>query len=140
MKSIIPSGNFQTDKPTTDIELEVKKQNRDKMLWFLEDFVRDNHYIAENSQRNEFKKKNNDFFQDWNKWCDKNRIKCEFNNISFGIKLTQLMKKKLNVNNVVCIKKDTSHSTTTIYYKELKKYFEELNKVSFVLDDDVEED
>ncbi len=29
---IIPSGNFQQDKPTTEIEQEIKQQNREKVL------------------------------------------------------------------------------------------------------------
>ena len=137
--TIVPSGNFQKDKPTTAIEFEVKKQNRDKIIWFLEDFIREHQYAVENTNKTQFKKKNLELFQDWNKWCEKNKIKSEMNNISFGIKLTQLIKKKLNLNGVVCIKKDASNSTTTIYYNELKTYLEDLNKTSFVLDVDDDE-
>ena len=52
------------------------------------------------------------------------------------------MKNKLNLNGVVCIKKDTSHSKTTIYPQELKEYFEKLNGVQyeFVVEDMLDEE
>ena len=58
IKEIVPSGNFQTDKPNTAIEIEVKKQNRDKILWFLENFVRE--YAEETPT---IKKSSNTIFQ-----------------------------------------------------------------------------
>ncbi len=39
------------------------------------------------------------------------------------------MKDYLHVNGVVCIQKDTSNSTTTLFVKTLKDYFDKLNGV-----------
>ena len=138
ISKVVPSGNFQdkNDKPTTNIEGEVKKQNRDKLIWFLEDVLK----ICHNKDKVEIK--NDDLFIKFNRWCDDCKVKVEYNKIQFGIKLTQIMKNKLNLNGIVCIKKDTSHSKTTIYPQELKEYFEKLNGVQyeFVVEDMLDEE
>ena len=126
VSKIIPSGNFQTDKPTTDIEKEVKKQNRDKILWFFEDLLR-----LTNFENNEVKFKNDELFFKWNKWCEKNKIKLEFNKIQFGMKISQVMKKQLNINENICIVKDTNHNTI-LNILNLKKYFTKINGYEFI--------
>jgi hypothetical protein len=49
------------------------------------------------------------------------------NNIQFGLKLSQVMKKNINE----CIKKDTNNNTM-IYIKETKAFFRKLNGVEFI--------
>jgi phage/plasmid-associated DNA primase len=131
IKAIVPSGNFQSDKPTTAIEIEVKKQNRDKLLWFLEDFVRE--YAEETP---EIKKSSNTIFQMWNKWCEETKIRVEYNKIQFGIKFTQIVKKKFTQKDKSYIKRDQNNQITTFYIPELKEYFKELNKNDFIDEDE----
>jgi hypothetical protein len=127
IKTIVPSGNFQTDKPTTAIEIEVKKQNRDKLLWFLEDFT--------NEKMNDFKCTNKKLFEEWNDWCTTNKIRVEYNNIQFGIKFSQIIKKKLNINGIKCITRDLPHSTNIFNIDALYKYFKKLNSTEFIQDE-----
>jgi len=127
IKAIVPSGNFQSDKPTTAIEIEVKKQNRDKLLWFLEDFT--------NEKMNDFKCTNKKLFEEWNDWCATNKIRVEYNNIQFGIKFSQIVKKKLNINGIECITRDLPHSTNKFNIDALYKYFKKLNSTEFIQDE-----
>ena len=84
---IIPSGNFQQDKPTTEIEKEVKQHNREKVLYFIEDIVN-----SELVNELEFiKYRNRDLFDKWLEWSKSNNIKCDMNNIQFGLKLSHLI-------------------------------------------------
>ena len=127
---IIPSGNFQNEKPTTEIEKEVKKHNREKLLYFIKDLVK-------NADKDKIclKYDNKELFIEWRNWNNENSIKSEMNNIQFGLKLSHLMKKNIN-KDYECIKKDTHHNTTTIYIKETKAFFRKLNGVEFIEDDD----
>lgn len=127
VSKVIPSGNFQTDKPSTEIEAEVKKQNRDKILWFLEDYI--NKYNV-----NSVKVNNSDVFGEWKLWCEKNNVKIEYNSIQFGIKVSQIIKKYFSITKY--IEKDTKHSITTFKIVDCKKFFNELNGVKFVNDDE----
>ena len=55
------------------------------------------------------------------------------NNIQFGLKLSHLMKKNINKDNV-CIKKDTHHNTI-IYINETRAFFKKLNGTTFIEND-----
>jgi hypothetical protein len=70
-------------------------------------------------------------------WCDVSKVKMDYNKISFGMRVTVLMKKQLNINGFTCIKKDTKHSMITLYISEFKNYFKNLNGFEF---EDQEED
>ena len=97
---IIPSGNFQNDKPTTEIEKEVKQHNREKVLYFIEDIV--NNELVDDFEF--VKYSNKDLFNKWLDWSKSNNIKCDMNNIQFGLKLSHLMKKNINKDSI-CMKK-----------------------------------
>lgn len=127
VSEVIPTGNFQNDKPRTEIEEVVKQQNRDKILWFIEDLITD--VDDELLEFGFIKYSNKELFTLWNNWCDRYKVKLEYNGISFGIKITNLMKNKLNINGKVCVKKDTKHSTTTLFIQPLKEFFDMLNGV-----------
>ena len=129
ISSVVPSGNFQTDKPTTEIEKEVKKQNRDKILWFFEDFIRKE--LVLDLELKDYKVSNKKLFDKWKEWCIETNVKVEFNSIQFGIKVSQVMKKQMNKNDILCITKDTSNSTTTFHIDNCKKFFTVLNGTSF---------
>ena len=83
--AIIPSGNFQNKnfKPPTEISRDVKNGNRDKIIWFLKDFV----YEDEDDDKNEIKITNKELFRKWNEWCVECKIKYDCNNIAFGLKI-----------------------------------------------------
>lgn len=115
---VIPSGNFQTDKPTTKIEEEVKKQNRDKLMYFIE-------YIMEQGIE---KYDNKILFNEFKAWCSDNNIKLEqMNSVSFGIKMTHLINNKINKVIPNAIKKNSSNNNTRFNLDLLKEYFNKLN-------------
>jgi len=120
---VIPSGNFQFNKPITEVSLEVKKQNRDKMVYFIEELV------CNNLNKEVFKITNKELFQQWSGWLAQNKITFEYNTIQFGIKLTSLLKKQLNINGMMCIKRDSSNGVNTFYTAPLKDFFKQLNGV-----------
>jgi hypothetical protein len=66
VKRVITSGNFQNHIPETDIQKVIINNNRDKILWFLEDYVND--YINDpcNTESAEVKLKNSEVFAKWN--------------------------------------------------------------------------
>ena len=84
IKKVIPSGNFQNHIPETEIQKDIIKNNRDKILYFLEDYVSN--------------EKNNDLYLKWNSWVERNKMEIKYNIISFHSRLGQLMKKKININ------------------------------------------
>ena len=45
VKNVIPNGNFQNHVPETEIQRESIKNNRDKILYVLEDLVKEPKYI-----------------------------------------------------------------------------------------------
>jgi hypothetical protein len=123
VKRVITSGNFQNHIPETEIQKAIIKDNRDKILYFLEDYANECDYYDKDDL---LKVKNNDLFSAWNVWIQKNNVKIEYNNIAFHTRLALLMKKKINVKEVI-IKKD-SNKNTLINIDLLKNYFIELNK------------
>jgi hypothetical protein len=129
-KAIVPSLNFQDVryKPTTTIEDNVRQQNRDKVIWFFEDWVRQHLNL---NTKDDMKYKNETLFKMYIDWCEVSKVKMDYNKISFGMRVTVLMKKQLNINGFTCVKKDTKHSMTTLYLSEFKNYFKNLNGFEF---------
>ena len=125
-KSVVPSLNFQDVryKPTTSIEDHVRQSNRDKIIWFFEDCVKDHLHAKCNGDA---KYTNDALFKMYIKWCEDARVKMDFNKISFGMRVTVVMKKQLNTAGFLCIKKDTSNSMTTLCFSEFIRYFKNLN-------------
>ena len=123
VKSVIPSGNFQKDKPTTKIEMEVRKANRDRVLNFLDDLANEIY-----DDEDELLVLNNqEFFDKYLYWCSRCNIKNEnITKIAFGRKINQLAKDKLNKDYLFTIIKDTN-SKTLISIKYLREYFLKLN-------------
>ena len=56
----------------------------------------------------------------------RNNIKCDYNNIAFHSRLGQLMKKKINTQDIL-IRKDT-HQNTFIELQKLRDFFVKLNE------------
>jgi len=119
VNSVIPSGNFQDHIPKTEIQQIIIKNNRDKIELFLRDLVEMDEYITENIF-DEVKMKNSELFAIWCKWIETNKIKNEYNSISFGTRFGILIKKR-NITDY--IKKDT-HSNTIINFGKLKNFFD----------------
>jgi len=127
IKKIIPSGNFQNHIPETEIQKVIIKNNRDKILWFLEDYIND--YINDplnKVETTEIKIKNSELFSKWNNWIERNKMDVKYNNIAFHSRLGQLMKKKINCIDE-CIYKDTNQNTFIII-KKLSSFFDKLNQ------------
>jgi hypothetical protein len=114
----VPSGNFQTDKPETDIMGEVKEQNKDKVLLFIEDIVKEYE-----GQKTEIIYTNMELFDKWNYWAHLNKVKIEYNKYQFGIKFSDMCKKFINKGEER-ITKNLKKSTTTFKYDLLKKYLD----------------
>jgi len=116
---VIPSGNFQNHIPETEIQKVVIKNNKDKILCFLED-LSSTCQIDEDEKTQDISKEikysNNVLFQKWIKWVEYNRHDLRYNNISFHTRLSLLMKKKINPKGVV-IRKDTNHNTYIDFMK-----------------------
>jgi hypothetical protein len=127
IRKIIPSGNFQNHIPETEIQKVIIKNNRDKILWFLEDYIND--YINDplnKEEKEEIKIKNSELFSKWNNWIERNKMDVKYNNIAFHSRLGQLMKKKINCIDE-CIYKDTNQNTY-IRFKKLSSFFDKLNQ------------
>jgi len=125
VQEVVPDGNFQSvkSKPETEITKEVKSCNRDKIIWWIEDYVNDDVRSGEDF----LKKDNKDLFTNWCVWCENNRVTTKINSISFGIKVKDLgnkIKSKLNKDAIV---KDPKHSKTTIDLEVIREYIEFLN-------------
>jgi hypothetical protein len=133
-KSIVPSLNFQDPryKPITAIGDCVKQTNRDKIIYFLEEWTRDQlKSSGADLLADRIKYKNSTLFTMYQTWCSHAKVKMDFSIISFGMRVTVLTKKQLNIKGFTCVKKDTSNSTTTLYPSELKRYFTDLNGFEF---------
>lgn len=136
IKSIVPSGNFQKDKPKTEIEEQVKEQNRDKILWFLEEFIRK--YILIHKGKSDFeiiKYNNQKIFDKWKEWLKECNITSmeKLDKHKFGIKLNIIIKNKFEPDTII---KDNKHSLTIINTKLLASYFKlEDLKPNFIEDE-----
>ena len=123
VKAVIPTGNFQNHIPETEIQKVIIKNNRDKILNFLEDLINEPRDIFDTE---EIKLKNSELWSDWKLWVLRNNIKCEYNNIAFHSRLGQLMKEKINTQEIL-IRKDT-HQNTYIQLQKLRDFFVKLNE------------
>ena len=129
VRSVIPTGNFQNHIPETEIQKDIIKNNRDKILYFLEDLINEPKYslqFDEDDDEKELKIKNSEIFTQWGSWISKNNIKCDYNNIAFHSRLGQLTKKKINLQDTI-IRKDT-HQNTYIKLEKLREFFIKLNE------------
>ena len=123
VKSIISSGNFQIDKPKTEIEQQIKEQNKDKILCFLEDYIK--HYILYIKPYKPIKLDkytNEALFEKWNVWLKECKITSMENldKHKFGIKLGNIARKLLPKDTIV---KDTKHSKTILDTEQLIEHF-----------------
>ena len=123
VKAVIPTGNFQNHIPETEIQKTIIKNNRDKILYFLEDLTND--YFFDDGE-NEIKLKNQQLFDKWNSWIEKTKTDIKYNNIAFNTRLALLMKKQIN-KDFECIVKDTN-SNTKLNINNLRKFFDKLNQ------------
>jgi hypothetical protein len=123
VRSVIPTGNFQNHIPETDIQKVIIRNNRDKLLYFLEDLINQEDTIFKNE---EAKYKNCDLFTEFKLWMSRNNMKLEYNNIAFHSRLGQLMKKKINTKEIL-IRKDTNQNTF-IELQKLRDFFVKLNE------------
>jgi len=134
-KSIVPSGNFQDAKykPMTAVLLRVISSNRDKIVCFIEDWVRKQMF---HNPKENYKVKGKSLYMGFCNWCRINNVKCEYSSISFGCRFSMVVKKQFNSNGLECIKRDLKNTTTTLNLPELNKYFEKINGCPFENDDD----
>lgn len=122
-KQHISSGNFQNHIPKTEIQTNIIKNNRDKILWFLEDmFVFDYFENDEYATDEILKFKNKDLFNKWNIWIERNKIEIKYSNIAFGTRLGLIIKKQINPKQPECITQDTN-SNIYINVSKLKEFF-----------------
>jgi hypothetical protein len=124
--AVVPSGNFQIDKPNTTIEAEVKEQNRDIIYYWLEALSNELGACIK-------KYKFDDFFQKWNEWA----IKGNFKNLPTIKQFTTKIRDIASVINDKypnTITKD-SHSVRMINGDNLKLFFHDLNSNSAFVDD-----
>lgn len=120
--SIVPSLNFQDERyiPKTEYQKQVIKDNKDRILLFLEDLTLKNRYVDRKKYTNQA------FFAEWTEWVKSNNYKIDFNNISFGTRLMLLVKKHKIENYIT---KD-QNKNTIINFQELFKHF------NFIEEDD----
>ena len=99
-KAIVPSENFQDPqyKPITKITDEIKEQNRDKQIMFLEYFIRpfisyDGDKVVFRNDKTKIKISNTDFYDKYKNWCCSINYKDDANAMSFGMKFCRTMRK-----------------------------------------------
>ena len=105
--------NFQSHIPKTEIQKELIIDNRDKIEYFLRD------YVDKLEEIDDLKIKNDILFSRWLEWIDINKVKIDYNYISFGTRFGMLIKKR---NLGAYIKKDTNKNVI-INVKYLKIFF-----------------
>jgi len=98
----------------------VRQQNRDKVIWLFEDWVRQHLNL---NTKDDMKYKNETLFKMYIDWCEVSKVRMDYNKISFGMRITVLMKKQLNKIGFECVKKD-ANKMTILRLSEFKKYFE----------------
>lgn len=118
IKEIIPTGNFQIDKPKTLIEEQVKEQNKDKILLFIEEDVRNNY--NNKIKFDSFKYTNQEYFNKWLEWLKDTQCEYKIDKHKFGIRLSKIIKSKFKDDEII---KDCKNSTTKINYKKLSIFY-----------------
>ncbi len=96
----------------------MTEHNREIVLCFVEDLTKTDEYTDNTT----IKISDKHFFNEYRNWCTPNGVKNEMNNIPFGLKLSQIMKKNIN-KNFECIMKDTNNNTI-IHIQETKAFLE----------------
>ena len=124
--SVVPSGNFQNDKPNTDIEAEVIAQNRDNIYLFLE-------YLSRKLDGKSVKYVYEDLHQMWFNWATKGNLKNIYDYKNFAYKLRDIAS-SINEKYPNTIIKDT-RSNRCIDGGKLKSYIQELNSNCAFVDD-----
>ena len=91
-KAVVPSLNFQDVRynPSTRIEDSVRQQNRDKVIWFLKDCVKEHLNL---NTKNDMKYENEMLFKMYVEWCEVSKEKMDYNKICFGMHITVLTKR-----------------------------------------------
>jgi len=125
-KAVVPSLNFQDPryKPASAVNEDVKSANRDKIILFMEELVRD---LKTGNGDDVVSYKNDAFFNMYKKWCVTGSFKDDLNKHLFGMKVSQMCKKQFNTGELVCITKCPSNSKTTLHIGDLVKYFNSIN-------------
>jgi hypothetical protein len=84
---IVPSGNFQNHIPDTDFRKDLNTDNRNRIDLFLEAIAYD--YVEVDNEVNK-----PELFQKFNTWMINNRFTNNYNAISFGRKISNIIKSK----------------------------------------------
>lgn len=93
VSEIIPTGNFQNHIPKTEFMEELNTDNKNRVDLFVEaiangeiDFDADDDIIITINKT--------ELFQKFVQWCSINKFECKYSSISFGRKLSNLIKSK----------------------------------------------
>ncbi len=99
----VENCNFQKYKPITELSKEVREANRSKIIYFINDFLKD---------KEEVKIDNKELFITYAEWCNENNIKLDYNAIQFGIKTSKMCKEiESKIKGKKAIWKDTHNNT-----------------------------
>jgi len=88
---IIPTGNFQNHIPKTEFMEELNNDNKNRVELFIEAIANDE-IDFENETIIVISK--TELFQKFVQWCGINKFECKYSSISFGRKLSNLIKAK----------------------------------------------
>ena len=98
-------------------------------MYFLEDTIEKYQDI----ETEPIKVHNQVLYDNWNEWITKNKVDIKYNNIAFHTRLALLMKKKINTDDNVLIRKNTNKNTL-LYHHKLVEFFKKLNNDQPTLD------
>ena len=109
IKNIIPTGNFQNHIPNTDFRRNLNEDNRNRVDLFIEAIAN------EDVEIDDYEILKKDLFMKFVNWMNFNRFTNNYNAISFGRKLSTLIKTKelpiiintrkyvIDINNLKCM-------------------------------------
>jgi hypothetical protein len=109
---VIPTGNFKTHMPQTDIMKEVIEFNMDYIERFLREYTDIRFKVDHNN-----KLKTDDIFISWRAWCERCNIASKMDKPTFSRKLNKLIREK----NWNFIKRDVDHNSRG-YTMDKQKY------------------
>lgn len=92
VKEIIPSGNFQNHIPKTEFMEELNNDNKNRVELFIEAIANDE--VEFDSDEVIITISKTELFQKFVQWCNINKFECKYSSISFGRKLSNLIKAK----------------------------------------------
>jgi hypothetical protein len=93
VKAVVPSGNFQLDMPKTELMMEMIEHNKDYIIRFLEDGDTYKNITLISEMHDEEFISTKDIFKYWTYWCEHCNIRNDYNTISFGSRLSRLIKR-----------------------------------------------